>query len=246
MDLNTIYLEDCMKTMSKMGTDAVDITVTSPPYNIGNRMNAGFNKLKYDNTDDYLTIEQYQSKTKEWVDECLRVTRDHVFWNVQELTNNKGIVNFILNNYEDVRKETFIWVKTNPSPPTDKVIKSSFEYIFCFSKDQPEKRSFTRSNFSNYNGDQVSNVIIKPANTYNPETTGHGYAYPDWLPEYFIRYFSKPGAVVYDPFMGTGTTAKAALNLGRSYIGSEISEKYFNHAEERLKPYLRATQTNLF
>ena len=246
MDLNTIYLEDCMKTMSKMEQGAVDITVTSPPYNMsGTRMSKGFKAVDYDNTDDSLSLEDYFNLTPLWITELLRVTKYHVFWNIQELKNNKGIVKHILNEFEDKRKETFIWAKTNPTSARDTMVASGFEYIFCFSNDDPSSGKFNYCNFSNLKGDYIRSSIVKPNNS-SKETKGHGYAFGEWLPEHFIRNFSKPGAVVYDPFMGTGTTAKAALNLGRSYIGSEISEKYLTHAEKRLKPYKNAIQLDFF
>ena len=50
-----------------------------------------------------------------------------------------------------------------------------------------------------------------------------------------IENFSKEGDIIYDPFMGTGTTAVVAKQLDRKFIGSEISQKYIEIAEERLK-----------
>ena len=89
----------------------------------------------------------------------------------------------------------------------------------------------------------IKNYIIKPVNN-GKDNSGHGYAFGDWLPKYFINYFSKPGDLIYDPFMGSGTTAKAAHQLDRDWIGSEISEKYINIANKRLIPILN--QTKLF
>jgi site-specific DNA-methyltransferase (adenine-specific) len=54
------------------------------------------------------------------------------------------------------------------------------------------------------------------------------------LPEWFIRLFTKPGDIVCDPFLGSGTSCLAAQELGRSSIGIEIDENYFRLAQERL------------
>lgn len=245
LELNKIYNESNLVTMSKMPDDFVDVVVTSPPYNIGkNRLNSGSSK-KYDNYQDNLSKEDYFNQTKIWIDELLRVTKYHIFWNVQEVIGNKGIVKFLLNNYSDVLKETFIWAKKNPQASIVKTMAGSgFKYIFCFSNDQPEKRSFNHCSFNNrISGQQVYNTIIKPSNS-NAETKGHSFAFDDWLPNYFIKYFSKEGDIVYDPFMGTGTTAKSAHIYKRRWIGSELSKEYTEFANKRLKPYL--SQTTLF
>lgn len=235
---NKIYNECCLKTMERMEDNFIDVVVTSPPYNIGlSRINGGFNKKQYSNYSDNLEKDEYFKQTKIWIDELLRVTKHHVFYNIQELTGNRGIVSFITNEYKDHLKETFIWAKPNPpSPIVDTMVSSGFEYIFCFSKDNPQKRSFTYCNFSQRSGDYVGNCIIKPVNS-GRENKGHSFAFGDWLPGYFINHFSKEGDLIYDPFMGTGTTAKSSHIYKRNWIGSEISPEYLKIAEKRIKVY---------
>jgi site-specific DNA-methyltransferase (adenine-specific) len=248
LEINKIYCEDNMLTMQKMKDNFVDIVVTSPPYNIGkNRINNENGKpisKSYKDYDDNLTHEEYFLQSKLWIDELLRVTKYHVFWNIQEVTNNKGIIQFLHNEYKNNIKEIFIWAKTNPaSCIVDTMCGSGYEYIFCFSHDNPSSRKFNYCDFSNRNGDYVNNVIIKPSNS-DQETSGHSFAFGDWLPRFFIKHFSKEGDIVYDPFMGTGTTAKAAHMYKRKWIGSEITQEYVNLANKRLYPYL--TQLTLF
>ena len=136
MEINKIYKSDCLELMSKMPDNFVDVIVTSPPYNIGiNRLNSGKNK-NYDSYSDNLSKEEYFEQTKFWIDEMIRVTKHHVFYNIQELTGNKGIVKFLLNNYSEYIKETFIWAKSNPQSSIVKTMAGSgFEYIFCFVTD---------------------------------------------------------------------------------------------------------------
>jgi len=67
---------------------------------------------------------------------------------------------------------------------------------------------------------------------------------PEKLAADHIASWSNKGDLIYDPFMGSGTTAKMAYLQNRNYIGSEISSEYIKIAEKRLKPYL--TQTRLF
>jgi len=229
-----------MHTMKRMQDNFVDIVVTSPPYNIGKgRRNGNDSKsLSYDTYSDNLPIDDYFKQTSLWIDELYRTTKYHIFYNIQEVSGNKGIINYIMSNYKDKIKHIFFWCKPNPpSKILDTGVANGIEYIFCISKDNPSKQNFNYCNFSNYKGDYIKNVIIKPVNS-DKETNGHNFAFGDWLPKHFINYFSKKGDVVYDPFMGTGTTAKASHLLKRNWIGSEVSEKYIELSNKRLKPYL--------
>jgi len=62
----------------------------------------------------------------------------------------------------------------------------------------------------------------------------HSAAFPIDLPKWFIRLFTKPGDVVLDPFVGSGTTAIAAIELGRKYVGIDIKEEYVDLATSKL------------
>lgn len=245
IELNKIYCESNLETMARMPDNFVDIVVTSPPYNIGRyRINGGFDLKSYDRYKDNIPIDDYKNQTKVWIDELYRVTKHHVFYNIQEVAGNNGIIAFIMNEYKDIIKEVFIWTKTNPqSSIIDTMCASGYEYIFCFSKDNPYSRKFNYCNFSNKKGDYMRNSIIKPVNS-GKENGGHSFAFGDWLPNHFINYFSKENDIVYDPFMGTGTTAKSAHIYKRNWIGSEISQEYVDLANKRLQPYLN--QTTLF
>jgi DNA modification methylase len=71
----------------------------------------------------------------------------------------------------------------------------------------------------------------------------HSAAFPVALPSWFIKLFTEEGDVVLDPFIGSGTTAIACLNLNRKYIGIEIREEYCKLAKERIK---NESKPNLF
>tara|TARA_R100001440_G_scaffold19223_4_gene32510 strand:- start:125 stop:871 length:747 start_codon:yes stop_codon:yes gene_type:complete len=244
MKINKIYNEDCLKTMSKMPDNYIDVSITSPPYNIGQGRKNGQSKkiLKYDSYNDNLKKIDYFNKTKVWIDELYRVTKHHIFYNIQEIKGNRGIINFLYQEYNDKIKEVFIWAKRNPpSNINDKGVSRGYEFIFCISKDRPDVSVFSHCNFSNYNGDYVKNILIKSVNT-DQETKQHNFAFPLWLPRYFINYFSKNNDLIYDPFMGVGTTACASLDLDRNFIGSEISEQYTKIGNKRLLKYKNQMQ----
>ena len=232
MEINKIYNENCLETMARMPDNFVDLTVTSPPYNINGTNRYNNFKLNYDVYNDNLPIDKYFDFINDIIIELLRVTKYHIFFNIAELSGNKGILKNILTKFNNNIKDIFIWAKNNPMPfVTNGTIQSSFEYIICISKDFPKQKKFTYHNFKNR---LVTNCLIHSVNS-GKENDVHSFAFPMWLPEYFINHFSKEEDLIYDPFMGSGTTAKMALLLKRNFIGSEISKKYCEIAEKRIK-----------
>lgn len=101
-----------------------------------------------------------------------------------------------------------------------------------------------RNNESGFgtNDARLNDVIMAlPSNVLHlsPETTnvGHPAPYPITLPTFFIKAFTNEGDIVYDPFMGSGTTAEACLRTGRKFIGSETKHEYIIASEKRLQKH---------
>lgn len=145
--------------------------------------------------------------------------------------------------------------------------RQAFEYMFCFSKGQPKTfnpiteptksagkkiKAFriTENGRGNLPDEDVGREIkserkVSNIFTYNVGTSSsqdkiafkHPAIFPEKLAEDQIYTWTNVGEVVYDPFLGSGTTAKMACTLNRQWIGSEISEEYVSIAEERLVLY---------
>jgi site-specific DNA-methyltransferase (adenine-specific) len=101
-------------------------------------------------------------------------------------------------------------------------------------RDESKVESGFGKNISNWLGrDMVypNNVVHMATECSN---RGHSAAFPVDLPTWFIKLFTVEGDVVLDPFVGSGTTAIAAKQLGRKYVGIDISEEYCQIAEERI------------
>jgi DNA modification methylase len=85
--------------------------------------------------------------------------------------------------------------------------------------------------------------MVYPTNVLHGATEcgnrNHSAVFPYWLPEWFIELFTDPGDTVLDPFIGSGTTAFAALDKGRNVIGIEMYEPYYQDLKERLEKDLR-------
>ena len=88
--------------------------------------------------------------------------------------------------------------------------------------------------------------LVYPTNVLHGATEcgnrNHSAVFPYWLPEWFVDLFTDPGDTVLDPFIGSGTTAFAALDKGRNVIGIEMHEPYYNELKRRLEQNARLAQ----
>lgn len=98
--------------------------------------------------------------------------------------------------------------------------------------------SKTKSGFGKNVSNWVGRDLVYPGNVLHLATESsnknHSATFPVELPSWFIKLFTKKGDVVLDPFIGSGTTAVAALRLGRSFIGMELNEEYYKVAINRM------------
>jgi len=98
--------------------------------------------------------------------------------------------------------------------------------------------SDTQSGFGKRMACMVGRETVYPSNVLHMATecgnVGHPAAFPESLPDFFIRLFTKPGDLVLDPFAGSGTTLMVAQRLGRDYVGVELNSEYIPIIEKRL------------
>tara|TARA_Y100001970_G_C14168135_1_gene822543 strand:+ start:145 stop:894 length:750 start_codon:yes stop_codon:yes gene_type:complete len=239
--LNKIYREDCLSTLKKIKDNSVDIVVTSPPYNMNLRIRNGKYcsrqivkemSTKYTEFSDNLPIDEYNQFHTNVLRELLRVS-DLIFYNIQIVTGSKRSIFKMIGEFSEYLKEIIVWDKGNGQPAMQQqVLNRRTELILVFEKDYPISRQFRkRGEFKRGTLDDL--WLIKRGKKVGGEN--HGAVFPIELVSTILENFSKEGDVVYDPFMGTGTTAVVAKQLKRKFIGSEISKKYIDIAEERLK-----------
>jgi DNA modification methylase len=161
--------------------------------------------------------------------------------------------------------DTMIYQKTGTPFPQKTRYNQIFEYMFVFSKGKPNtfnpimKKNITAGavrntrKFRNANGEMIDGFNGKPINEWGIDNNiwtirngmykstkdliafNHPAIFPEELAVKQIISWTREGDLVYDPFMGSGTTAKASLLLGRNWVGSEIEPNYCSICEERLK-----------
>lgn len=235
MELNKIYNEDCLETMAKMPDNFIDLTITSPPYNLGVKHHTG-NKVfeAYDEYIDDMPEDEYQQQQINVLNEIYRVTKQggSIMYNHKNrIKNGKQITPYEwLLKTEWTLKQEVVWF--NGSQNFDKCrFYPMTERIYWLSKG-------TNTNFTN--AINQHDLIKDTAEGTDKE---HKRAFPVKLARRFIICF--PDAeLIFDPYMGSGTTAIAAIREKRNFIGSELSKEYCEIAEKRLEPYLR--QKTLF
>lgn len=232
MEINKIYNEDCLITMKTMADSSIDLIITSPPYNI---LNASHSKKKYHNyRDDNKSKIEYSNFLRERVSEMIRVSKI-TFLNIQFLSGNNIALIELLNEFKNHLSEIIIWDKINSEPAMSiNVLNSQFEFILVFSK--KNNRKFDRAFFSR---GTLSNVwyIKKRIATKEDIKSEHFALFPKNLVNKILKNFSVENDLIYDPFMGLGTTAICCISSNRNYIGSEIDKKYFNITNDRLEVF---------
>jgi modification methylase len=227
LEINKIYNEDCLDTMNRIEDNTIDLIVTSPPYNKGywssnRRMGNGFNtksrRIEYSNYDDNMKPEEYEEWQRKVIAECLRILKPtgSLFYNHQPIQKNHQEVN-PLYVYDFPVKQTIIWNRKN----TPKLDKSYFfptiEWIYWIQKEKSSRVKFNRKN----------SLFNKCIWDINPDKNNPFPApFPEELVLNCLLSCSDEGDLVYDPFMGSGTTAKVCEKYNRNYIGSEIGEMY--------------------
>lgn len=240
IELNRVYNESNLETMKRMPDNFADLIVTSPPYNINLRIrgneycrrskNESGPCNKYENFTDDMDIDEYYEFQEKVISEMIRVSKQS-FYIVQLVTGNKEAIFKLLGRFCKEIKEFIIWDKKLAEPAImDRVLNSEFEIIIVFDKETSRQRMFKNGNFDR---GTLSNIFRITKSESGAEK--HKATFPLKLPKTIIKYFSSEGQIIYDPFMGLGTTAIAAIDLKRNWIGSEISKEYVQIAETRIK-----------
>lgn len=254
MKSNIIYNENCLETMSRMPSKFIDLTVTSPPYD---------NLRKYQGYSfDFESVAKELYRTTKDGGIVVWVVADGTINGSESGTSFKQALFFKecgFNLYD-----TMIWLKPSPQAPTEGRYYDVFEYMFILSKGKPKalnlltdrlnksagsvSKKETRSCKEDRKYSGGTRVVAEYSRRFNvwdisrgKSATSHPAVFPEKLVNDHILSWSNVGDLVYDPFLGSGTTAKMAKILNRQYIGSEISDEYFKISTDRIN-----SSSNLF
>ncbi len=238
IETNKIYNESCLETLKRIQDQSIDCVITSPPYNMNLRIRNGEYcsrqivkelSTKYEGFDDNLPIEEYFKFHSNVLRELLRVSKV-IFYNIQIVTGSKRPIFRMIGEFNEFLKDIIVWDKGTAQPAMQKqVLNRRTELILVFETDYPISRQYRYANFERGTLNDIWE--IKRA---KKKSKDHGAVFPEQLVKKIIENFTNEGEIIYDPFMGTGTTAYVAKKMNRKYIGSEIGENYYNFSIERL------------
>ena len=205
---------DCLKEMPKFKAESVDIIITSPPYN--RKRNDKYNNHN-DIENDYVLF------LKKTIDECLRICKGNIFFNIQKNSYNMQDVHKIMGIFCEKIIEVIIWQKSNPMPNPHLI--NAYEYIIVFSKNNKSLKANSTYTFNHFE---------TPVYSSNPFKKIHrAVMHPDAC-SFLIDNFSKESDVILDPFMGVGTTGVVSTRKNRSFIGIELDNTYYKICEEQI------------
>lgn len=241
-EVDIIYNEDCLETLKRLPDNFVDLVITSPPYNMNLRIRNGQYcsrqivkefSTKYDGFADNIPIDEFYKFHSTVIRELLRVS-GIIFYNIQVVTGSKRAFFKIIGDYADMIKDIIVWDKGCAQPAmASNVLNRQSEFIIVFDRENAISRQFEKCNFARGTLNDI--WLIKRGKKIN---VNHGATFPEALVEKILVNFSNVGDIVYDPFMGTGTTAVVCKKLNRHWIGSEISSEYVRLSDERLRQIL--------
>jgi site-specific DNA-methyltransferase (adenine-specific) len=248
IELGKIYQENCLETLSRIPDDVIDMTITSPPY------------------DDLREYNGYHFPVEDIAAGLFAKTKpvgDRTVNGNETLTSFRHALTFQDAGFRV--HDTMIYAKNNPIPSDcGKRYRQCFEYIFCFGKGQPktfnpimqpikQEKAFKSFRITKVGRNDLAHDHVAPKERkvnniffYNVGTSSskdkiafeHPAIFPEQLVEDQISTWTDEGDLVYDCFMGSGTTAKVAHLLKRKWFGSEISAEYVRIAQARLADHI--------
>ena len=253
-ELNRIYNEDCFDTMGRMDDRSINLILTSPPYNMTKRKGGYADTGRYDVYKDWKTEGEYVDFTVNLFNEFDRILVDNgvVLYNFGYSIENPSLPYKLVaeivgkTNWEIV--DTICWKKSSGLPfPANKCrLSRIWEFVFVFAK---------KGMINDYFVDKgVASVSEKTKQTYynvyynfiearNNDEKTNKLNQATFSSELVVKllnlYAGSENFIVYDPFMGTGTTAVGCLISEKKpmYVGSEISEEQVKYSIERIKKF---------
>ncbi len=241
---NKFITGDCIKIMKQIPDGAVDLVVTSPPYNLKNSTGNGMKDGRggkwsgaalvngYDNYDDCMPHDEYAKWQRDCLTEMIRVINDDgaIFYN-----HKWRVQDGLLQDRQDIVsgfpvRQIIIWRRKGGINFNAGYFLQTYEVIYLIAK-----KNFKLVPKANAYGDVWE--FMQDMN--NP----HPAPFPVALIERIVS--STNAQTILDPFMGSGTTAVVAKALGRKFIGIDISPEYCRMSEERLGRYIKHNEGEL-
>lgn len=224
--INKIYNEDCVQGIKRIPTGSIDAILTDPPYRVTARGCAGNSggMMQEKRCIQGKIFQHNDVLIKDYAGEFYRILKEGTHCYV--MTNHKNLYEMLT----EFQKVGFIFTKSLIWDKGNKIMgmfyMSQFEYILFFRKGKAKK-------INNCGTADILSVPNKKTKDENGKNI-HDTEKPVELMEILINNSSQPNDLVFDPFMGVGTTALACMNTGRRFLGFELDKEYYDKSIERI------------
>jgi len=238
--LNKIICGDCIEILSKAAKPFADLIFADPPFNIG---------YKYDKYNDKQKREHYVEWTEKWMRACYNVLKKDGSFYIAIGDDYAANVKIIADELGLVMRNWIIWHYTFGQQTKNKFARAH-THIFYFVSDKknytfndhavrvPSDRQLIyndkRANPVGKMPDDVWNQHSRVCGTFKERQLWHPCQMPESVLKKIIAVSSNENDCVLDPFNGSGTTAAAACQMNRNYVGIDISEDYVENTKKRL------------
>ena len=237
---NQIICGDCIDLLGGVKEPFADLVFADPPFNIG---------YQYDQYKDSLKKDKYIHWTRDWMAACIHVLKPTGSFYIAIGDDYAAHVRIIGEELGLHCRNWIIWHYTFGQQTKNKFARAH-THLFYFSKDKidftfnehavrlPSDRQLIyndkRANATGKMPDDVWNTYSRVCGTFKERQGWHPCQMPELLLARIIATSSNAGGLVLDPFSGSGTTAAAALQLGRDYCGIDVSDNYVDNTKKRL------------
>jgi len=243
-ELENKFILGSAENMKELPDNSVHLMITSPPYNVSKEY------------DEDLSLKEYLQLLENSFKETYRVLINggRACINVANLGRkpyiplSDYISQMMINIGFNMRGE-IIWNKAASASPStawgswqsaaNPILRDIHEYILVFSKGDYKRQKGDKSDTITKEQFMEWTKSIWTMNAESARRIGHPAPFPEELPYRLIQLYSFRGDVILDPFMGSGTTAVAAVKSERKFVGYEISREYIELAQRRLEPYIK-------
>lgn len=225
-----IINDDCRSVIKNIPDNSVDFILTDPPYNLSQHSTGNISLYgRAPMNNDVAAWDKINFNPEEWADEFIRILKPTGNLFIFTSYNQLGRWYNCLDKKFDT-SNFMIWHKTNPAP---KIFKAGFlnscEMIFtCWNK----KHTWNFISQSEMHNFIESPICMRPERLSSPK---HPTQKPTSILKKMIKIASNEQDIIFDPFMGVGSTGVAALQLNRKFIGVELDKIYFDAAKNRLQ-----------
>ena len=251
MELNKIHNESCFETMKKIDNNSINIILTSPPYNTSRTGRKDKYSTRYNGFNDNKTDEEYIKWTIELFNNYNNILKKNgcVLYNLSYSSETpdliRRVIGKIIEETNFTTADRIIWKKKSaiPNNVSKNKLTRIIEYIFVFCRKDELNTFNCNKKVKNINErtkqkyyENVFNYIEAPNNDGSNDLNKSTYS--SELCKKLLDIYADDNYIIYDSFLGTGTTAIGCLKTNCYYIGSEISKEQCEYAENRIHNFI--------